>query len=117
MKYDLAERTSNFSKAVLRFSKTVPLNAITAPILNQLIRASTSIGANYMEANNASSRNDFRNKIFICKKEAQETKYWLDIIATYSDNAEIVKLLKEIDELIRIFQKISSSLKNEQSSH
>ena len=74
------QRLINFSKDVLSFCKTITENTITKPIIAQLVRAATSIGANYSEANNASSKNDFRNKIFICKKESQETKYWLKLM-------------------------------------
>lgn len=73
--FDLEERTAKFGEAVIGFCKATEQNNITKPIVNQLIRSSTSIGANYMEANGASSKKDFRNKIFICKKEAQETKH------------------------------------------
>lgn len=52
-----------------------------APIINQLVRAGTSVGANYCEADEAESKRDFRHKIAICRKEAKETKYWLRMIA------------------------------------
>ena len=55
-------------------------DAITRPIINQLVRSGISIGANYMEANAVSSKKDFKNKIYICEKEAQETKHWLRMI-------------------------------------
>ena len=66
-----------------------------------------------MEANGASSRNDFRNKIFICKKEAQETKHWLRMIMQCrpEKKEEAEKLWKESQELTLIFQRITSSLK------
>jgi len=56
-------------------------NIINNPLISQIVRSATSIGANYHEANGASSGKDFKNKIYICKKEAKETKYWLQIIA------------------------------------
>jgi four helix bundle protein len=74
------------------------------------VRAGTNIGANYCEAIGASSKKDFRNKIFICKKESQETKHWLRMITKavpeYRENA--VKLWKEAQELTLIFNKIVS---------
>ncbi len=82
--YNLEERTAKFGEDVIDFCKGINQDLISRPIISQLIRSGTSIGANYMEANAASSRKDFRNKIFICKKEAQE--------------------------LTMIFQKITSSL-------
>ena len=69
-KYDLEERTAKFGENVIEFCKVINQDAITRSIISQLIRSGTSIGANYMEANGASSNKDFRNKIFICKKEA-----------------------------------------------
>lgn len=85
MKYDLEERTTVFSEKIIEFCKKIPKNTINLPVIDQLIRSGTSIGANYMEANGASSKRDFKNKIFICKKEARETKYWLRILANASD--------------------------------
>ena len=74
-KYDLEERTAVFGENVIELCKQVKQDAITKPIISQIIRSATSTGANYCEANAASSRKDFRNKIFICKKEIQETKH------------------------------------------
>ena len=113
-RYNLEERTAKFGEAIIEFCKDLPQNAISKPIISQLIRSGTSIGANYMEANAASSRKDFSNKIFICKKEAQETKHWirmlLGVIPNKKEHLEI--LWKEAQELTLIFQKITSSLKN-----
>ena len=72
--YDLEERTAKFGEDIIEFCKDIEHNVITKPIINQIIRSGTSIGANYMEANEASSKKDFRNKITICKKEIKETK-------------------------------------------
>jgi len=115
--YDLEERTAKFGEDIIKFCKTVKPNYIIIPILTQLIKAGTSIGANYCEANNASSRKDFRNKIFICKKEAQETKHWLKMLRVASPELtdEINVYLNEIQELLMIFQKICSSLAKKQS--
>lgn len=112
-KYDLEERTAVFGENIITFCKTVELNTITRPIISQLMRSATSIGANYCEANNASSKKDFKNKIFICKKEAQETKYWLRMIAKCLPDRkeEIRKYWQETQELTMIFQKIVNSTK------
>ena len=64
---------SIFAENIINLCKKAQKNAITLPIISQLIRSGTSIGANYCEANGASSRKDFKNKIFICKKESKET--------------------------------------------
>lgn len=110
-KYDLEDRTAKYGEEIIRFCKTLEENSITRPIINQLVRSATSIGANYMEANGASSKKDFVNKIFICKKESQETKHWLRMLAASMAERkdEIRELWRECQELTLIFQKISSS--------
>ncbi len=112
--YDLEERTAKFGELVIDFCRKIKEDSITRPVINQLIRASTSIGANYMEANGASSKKDFANKIFICKKEAQETKHWLRMMAHCSPQQVDTsrELWKEAQELTLIFQKITSTLRN-----
>ena len=72
-KFDLEERTACFGEAVIRFAKTLPRDVVDLPLISQLVRAGTSIGANYCEADDAVSKKDFRNKIGTCKKEARET--------------------------------------------
>lgn len=112
-KFDLEERTGKFGESIIGFCKIVMGDTITKPIISQLVRSGTSIGANYCEANNASSKKDFRNKIFICKKECQETKHWLRMIAKCEQEKkeEIRKLWQECQELTMIFQKIITSCK------
>jgi four helix bundle protein len=110
-KYDLEKRTQEFGIGVINCCKTVKYSSITDPIVRQLIRSSTSIGANYQEANGASSRKDFSNKISICKKEAKETHHWLIMLksADIGVNSTIEILLDECHQLVLIFSKISSS--------
>ncbi len=110
--YNLEERTAKFSESVIDFVKSIKKDIINDSIIRQLIRSSTSVGANYCEANAASSKRDFRNKIYICKKEIQETKYWLRLIAkTNQETKENARILwKEAQELTFIFGKIISSL-------
>lgn len=109
--YDLEERTAIFGESVLKLCRIITKNSITNPLVGQLVRSATSVGANYMEANGASSKKDFVNKIFICKKECQETKHWLRMLSVsepaHSD--ELRKLWREAQELTLIFQKITSS--------
>jgi four helix bundle protein len=119
-KYNLEERTAKFGERVIDFCRTLEQNTISKPLIGQLIRSATSIGANYMEANGASSKTDFRNKIFICKKEAQETKHWLRMLSVAEpDKKDQLRVLwQEAQELTMIFQKITTtlsvkSLKNE----
>jgi len=110
--YDLEERTAKFGEDIIVFMKTIRLDTINRGLISQLARAATSIGANYCEANASSSRRDFRNKIYICKKEANETKYWLRILAKYRPELKdkIRNLWKEAHELHLIFQKITATL-------
>lgn len=109
--YDLEERTAKFGGNVIIFCKTLKQDTILKPLVSQIIKSSTSAGANYMEANGASSKKDFRNKICICKKESQETKHWLRMIAVCEPERkeEIRKLWQEAQELTLIFQKIINS--------
>src|SRR5262245_53791961 len=80
-KYDLEERTARFGEAVIAFAKKVPLTPITEPLIVQLVKAGTSVGANYCEADDAWSKKDFRHKMCICRKESRESKHWLRMIA------------------------------------
>ena len=111
--YNLEERTAKFGENIVCLTKKVPKNLATIAILKQLIRSGTSVGANYMEANGASSKKDFKNKIHICKKEAMETKYWLRMLAQADDilKDEYRKLWQEAQELSMIFGKIALSSK------
>lgn len=107
---DLRIRTLEFSKNILRFCKSLPTNNLSRPIVTQLIRSSTSIGANFIEAKNASSKRDFRNKVFISKKEASETVYWLSLFEELTDDPELFRLQRECQELVLILQRIISPL-------
>ena len=73
-------RMLDFSISVITATKTVPKTTENFIIAKQLIGSATAIGANYTEANNAASKLDFRNKIFVAKKEAAETRYWLQLL-------------------------------------
>ncbi|QQG42381.1 MAG: four helix bundle protein [Candidatus Giovannonibacteria bacterium] len=114
MNYDLEERTAKFAESVISLASKIDKNPVTLPLISQLVRAGTSVGANYCEANGASSRKDFRNKIHICKKEAQETKYWLRIIANTDKKSETdaKKLWVEAQQLTLIFGKITATMAN-----
>ncbi|MDP2767772.1 MAG: four helix bundle protein [Candidatus Methanoperedens sp.] len=110
----MEERTAKFGENIIDFVKKIENNAINRPLINQIVRSATSIGANYMEANQASSKKDFKNKIKICQKEANETKHWLRMIAKAipEKSEECKKLWKEAHELTLIFAKISKSCDN-----
>ena len=113
MKYDLEERTAKFGEDIIVFVKSMKKNVIVLPLIQQLIRSATGIGANYYEANQASSKRDFVSKIYISKKEANETKYWLRMLSKADEKVEEIclKYLKEVQELILIFSKIINSTK------
>ena len=113
--YDLERRTTEFSENIIVFLKTLERNVITTPLISQLIRSATSIGANYFEANGAASKKDFKNKICICKKEARETKYWLQLIAKVNpDKKEMCrKFWHEAQEFTLIFSKIIITIDKE----
>ena len=80
-RYDLEDRTARFGEAVVRVAKGIPVNPVTDPLIRQLVRAGTSVGANYCEADDAGSKKEFRYRISICKRESRETKHWLRMIA------------------------------------
>ena len=106
--YDLEGRTARFGEAVIGFAKSVPRNVVTLPLIGQLVRAATSVGANYCEADDSVSKKDFRHKISICKKESRETKYWLRMIAAAETETKQKGrvLWKEANELHLIFAAI-----------
>ncbi len=109
--YFLEKRTEQFGIMIIKFVKSTKLTFYNKNILSQLLRSGTSIGANYREANGAESTKDFIHKIAIAKKEAKETEFWLKMLfEAIPETIESEKiLLKEVDELIRIFAKIYST--------
>lgn len=112
---NLETRTLAFSKEVIRFCAQVKITPVTKSMIEQLTKSATSIGANYAEANNASSKTDFRNKIYIAKKEAAETKYWLELFADMNESKEVCrKLWQECHYILMTLQKIVSSLRQGQ---
>lgn len=112
-KFNLEERTAKFGEEVIKFARTLPKNPIFSPLTEQLVRAATSIGANYSEADDAESRLDFKHKIGICKKESRESKHWLRMIATANPDrkGELKVLWQEAKELNLIFNAINNKLK------
>jgi four helix bundle protein len=112
-KYDLEERIAQFGEAIIELVKTFPRDPINSPLISQIVRAGTSVGANYVEADGAESKKDFQHKISICKKESKETKHWLRMIvkANPGRRDECQKLLREAQELSLIFSSILLSKK------
>jgi four helix bundle protein len=102
--YDLEDRTFNFAKASRRFVKALPRTIANIEDVKQFVRASGSIGANYIEANEAIGKKDFVMKIKICRREAKESGYWLRLL----DKGEKLEfqrddLVGEATELMKIF--------------
>ena len=106
--YDLEERTGKFGENIIEFAKIIPRNVITIPLIGQLVKAGTSVGANYCEADDAESKKDFRHKIGICKKESRETRFFLRMIvkAVSSLARNASPLIQEAKELNLIFAAI-----------
>ncbi len=107
-KYDLEERTAKFGENIIKFAKRIPQSVLTFSLIDQLIKAGTSIGANYCEADCAETKKDFEHKIGICKKESKESRHWLRMIAgvvpELKNEARI--LWQEANELNLIFTSI-----------
>jgi len=112
-KYDLEIRTLEFGKRIIHLCEAIPKNAINLPLINQVMRSGTSPGANYREANETQTKKDFCFRIRICRKEAKETIYWLDLIveANYSFKDRIAPLRQEAQELLKIFASIAEKSK------
>ena len=117
--YDLEERTAKFGEEMVKFAKDMPKNEVTRPIITQLVKCGTSVGANYCEADDAESGRDFKHKIGICKKEAREAKHFLRMAAValpeMKDRAR--KLWQEAKELNLIFNKIYQGCKKKKSKN
>lgn len=102
--YDLEERTLVFAKNVRALLKRAKKTVCNIDDTKQVIRSSGSVGANYREANDSLSKKDFIMRIKICRKEAKETIYWLEIIDIEEDLMKEKELLKkEATELMKIF--------------
>ena len=107
--YDLEERTFQFAKNVSQFVKLLNRTISNIEYSKQVIRSSGSIGANYIEANEALSKKDFKMRIKISRKEAKETSYWLRLIVESNDTNNRKKgleLIQEASELKKIFSAI-----------
>src|SRR5262245_949284 len=106
--FDLEERSARFGESVIQFCRGLPRNPITDPLIRQVVKSSTSIGANYGEADDAIYKKEFRKNIGTCKKESRETKHWLRMIAAAEPaRADVARpLWKEANELLLIFATI-----------
>lgn len=108
-KFDLTDRTARFGETVIILAGGIKETTITRPLISQLVRSATSIGANYMEADCAESKRDFVHKISIAKKESKETMHWLHMISVaipeYKERC--LELRGEAKELMLIFAAIT----------
>lgn len=111
--FDLEERTAKFGEDIVAFCKGISVSVVTRPLIDQLVRAGTSVGANYAEADDADGKRDFRHKISICKKEARESKHFLRmlIVADPSCKERAEPLWQEAKELNLIFNAIYGKVK------
>ena len=105
--YDLEDRTLNFARRVNKYVNNLPRTTSNIENGRQLVRSAGSVGANYIEANEALSRKDFAMRVKICRKEAKESKYWLTLTEPKPDDlGERDLLIKEAGELTKIFGSI-----------
>ena len=105
---DLEERATRFGEAIIRFAKRVPQGPVTSRLIDQLVGAGTSIGANYSEAKDAVSRKDFKNRVGTSRKESKEAMFFLRMVATADERlaSDARKLWREAKELNLIFGSI-----------
>lgn len=106
--YDLEERTACLGEQIICFAKKIPFNPVNNRLIDQLVGAGTSVGANYCEADDGVSKADFRHRIGTCRKEARETKFFLRMVATAEPSLKAAarELWKEARSLHLIFSRI-----------
>jgi len=104
-KVQLQNRTKNFALRVFKMAEKLPKSRGVEVIVYQLIKASTSVAANYRAVCRAKSKADFINKLKIVEEESDESLFWLEFIADLKImNAKLLKdLIKEANELVAIF--------------
>ena len=118
-KHDIYGRVTRFVVRVIKFAEKLSKSFSARIIAKQLVRSSSSIGANLQEADGATSKKDFVNKVGIARKESQETRYWLNLLlaAELVKNQENIGELKslhiESDEITKILSSIINKTKNE----
>jgi four helix bundle protein len=106
--FDLAERTARFGESVIELARSIHRDDVSGPIVRQLVRSATSVGANYTEADEAGSKKEFRYRISVCCREARETQYWLRMLASAAPGHKVQARShwQEANELTRIFAAI-----------
>ncbi len=113
--YDLGERTTVFAENAVRFARRIVVDPVTRPLISQLVRCSTSVAADYAEADEADSRKEFRYRIGVAKREAGESKLQLRVIVAASPEMReaAIPIWKEADELVRILAAIRRNTPSE----
>ncbi len=103
-RYDLEDRTLSFARQVIELVNSVQKTLPNIELCKQLIRSAGSVGANYIEANESLSKKDFIVRIKICRKEAKESRYWLNLIQCNDGSKnEQLRIVQEATELMKIF--------------
>jgi four helix bundle protein len=112
---DLSERTKKFARRIIRLFVALPREPVAQVLGKQALRAGTSVGANYREANRARSKAEFVSKVGDCLKEADETLYWLELLSVEEIIAasRLAPLIQEANELVSILVTISKRARGE----
>lgn len=108
-------RTKKFAVDIIKFSATLKVSKASSVIIYQIVKSATSVGANYRASCRARSKNEFFSKICIVVEEADETEYWLEVIADAelsNDLTELNRLSNEISEIIKITSKAKNTTFN-----
>ena len=107
---DLENRTTDFAKHIIQLCKRLPQDRITNRLVDQIVRSSGSVGANYREANEALGKKDFIHRLRIARKEAKETDHWLELIEEANPvfREDVLILSSEVRELRNILSAIIS---------
>lgn len=116
IKQELLNRTKAFAFQIIHFVNEIPRNSTNNVLANQLLRAATSIGANYRAACRAKSKADFIYKIKVVEEEADECIYWLELLQETTLDSKIPNLIKEANELTAIFTQIGKTSKQNSKS-
>ncbi len=109
-RYDLEERTLRFAKEIIEFVNILPKTMANVEIMKQIIKSSSSVGSNYIEANEALSKKDFTMRVKICSKEVKESRYWLRLMEVKGEDAEkrrqsLIKLSHRAYENLRFYSR------------
>jgi four helix bundle protein len=113
----IQDRTLEFGVRIIKFADKLPKSAAGMVLVKQLIRSGTSIGANMEEADGASSKADFTNKVTIARKEARETHYWLQLVKkaellhNNTNIEELDKMIAEAEEIKKVLSAIINKAK------